>query len=221
MRKKLIKKLIKKLRKEIIDIWLMIGVSFFSTAVQASSTAMLQLKHYENYPYKTQQLIEQALHLSNQNLTYLYGSADPKKGGMDCSGTIYHLLKNSHIKDVPRQANDIYRWVWQKGHFVAVNSDQFSSFEFSKLKPGYLLFWSGTYNTTHTPPISHVMLYLGHDYHNHPIMFGSSYGRSYLGKPISGVGLYDFKLPSRNSKARFLGYGCIPSFSCEKEKNTT
>ena len=71
-------------------------------------------------------------------------------------------------------------------------TDKFN-FDFSKLKPGDLLFWSGTYRVKRTPPITHVMLYLGKTKNNELLMFGASNGRTYRGKRMNGVSVFDFK----------------------------
>lgn len=173
-----------------------------------------QLKGFNNYPNKVKTLISIALKLSSEQLTYTYGSADPKNGGMDCSGTIYYLLNSLHIPGAPRQANEIYQWAWQKGHFYAVNSSSFNSFEFSHLQPGDLLFWSGTYEVKRDPPVTHVMIYLGENQNGKKLMFGSSNGRPYEGISRWGVSVFDFNLPTADSKSRFLGYSCIPDYSC-------
>src|SRR5439155_21382315 len=44
----------------------------------------------DSYPPKVRQVIDAGLALTKQNLGYAYGSADPKNGGMDCSGFIYY-----------------------------------------------------------------------------------------------------------------------------------
>ncbi len=45
-------------------------------------------------------------------------------------------------------------------------------------------------------------------------MIGASDGRSYNGKKVYGVSVFDFKLPNEFSKAKFLGYSCIPDINC-------
>ncbi len=177
------------------------------------STSELK-KFNENSP-ATKRLIEKALNLAKLNLVYQYGSANPAKGGMDCSGTIQYLLKSLGLKKVPRQANTLYRWVWLKGQFYAVNSFKANSFEYKFLKPGDLLFWNGTYSVKRDPPVTHVMLYLGETKTGQKVMFGASNGRSYHHRQIYGVSVFDFYLPKRNSKARFIGYSCIPDINCE------
>ncbi len=90
----------------------------------------------------------------------------------------------------------------------------FNSPEFSKLKPGDLLFWSGTYIIHRDQPITHVMLYLGKNKKGERLMFGASDGRTYQGKKMWGVSVFDFKLPDGKGPQRFVGYGCIPDLTC-------
>lgn len=72
---------------------------------------MSDLEGYAHYPSTVKTLISNAETLTKLNLTYLYGSADPKNHGMDCSGTIYYLLNSNGVKDVPRSADEMYKWV--------------------------------------------------------------------------------------------------------------
>lgn len=167
---------------------------------------------YQQYAPQVKNLIQEAYILSKQQLTYLYGSSDPKNGGMDCSGTMYFLLKKADIADPPRSSNEMFNWVEKNGHLYRVNSDDFSSPEFAKLKPGDLLFWSGTYATSQ--PITHVMIYLGKNSEGKPLMFGASDGRTYQGKKMWGVSVFDFNLPDDGTKAKFVGYSCIPDLTC-------
>ncbi len=197
-------------------------VIFFPTIICASHSAntqvipVNQITGYEELSPPVKKIIKQALILTQKNLTYLYGSANPQLGGMDCSGTIYYLLKLNKLTDVPRSSYQMYQWVVAKGEFYPVKSNDFSSAEFNHLKPGDLLFWEGTYKTNHHPPISHVMIYLGTNEQNQPLMFGSSDGRCYQGKQMWGVSVFDFTLPNSSSSARFVGYSCIPHLTCSK-----
>src|SRR4051812_25581057 len=75
------------------------------------------IKNYDHYPDKTQTLIQHALALTTKNLTYQYGSADPKNGGMDCSGTIKYLLTTLEQYNIPRQSDQFYTWTLTHGNF--------------------------------------------------------------------------------------------------------
>ncbi len=172
------------------------------------------LQHFNLNQGKVKTIINLALTLAGQHLKYQYGSANPSAGGMDCSGTIYYMLNTMSITGAPRSSDLIYKWVWEKGHFYAVNGSKLDSFEFSHLNPGDLLFWSGTYATAHNPNVSHVMLYIGKNRAGQPLMAGSSDGRTYKGRQIYGVSVFDFQLPTSGSKSRFLGYSCTPGINC-------
>ena len=158
--------------------------------------------------------------LTKQNLGYTYGSADPKNGGMDCSGFIFHVLQQNGFPDVPRDSSQQYVWVRKAGNFNAVLSRHEDSFELDALKPGDLLFWRGTYNIDRDPPITHTMIYLGREKRtNKRVMIGSSDGRTDDGKQRWGVSVFDFKMPpppqSGDAKISpvFVGYGRIPGLS--------
>ncbi|MEO6054159.1 MAG: peptidoglycan endopeptidase, partial [Chthoniobacterales bacterium] len=110
--------------------------------------------------------------------------------------------------------------VWQEHSFRAVNTTVAKGFEWAELRPGALLFWTGTYNTgNRNPPVSHVMIYLGRRKSDgRPVMFGASDGRSYDGKARWGVGVFDFSLPAvPGGKARFIGYGDVPGLRASTE----
>lgn len=198
---------------------IIISISFNTSAETAivqnpQSIQSSQLSGFANYPSKVQQIINLSLNLADQKLGYLYGSALPKNGGMDCSGTIYYILSTYGLKHVPRSSEALYQWVKTKGHFKSVQNYLLSSADFSHLKPGDLLFWTGTYKTSTNIYVSHVMLYLGTNKEGKPLMIGSSNGRTYQGKKVYGVSVFDFYMPDKQSKARFLGYSCIPEVSC-------
>ena len=173
------------------------------------------LAHYDDYPVGVKKMIARALLLSRQDLTYRFGSDNPKNGGMDCSGVIYYILKGLHPHAyAPRDSYDMYIWLLRAKKIHHVRTRYFNSSQFNALKPGDLLFWTGTYRTRHRPPITHVMLYLGKDKHHVPLMFGSSGGGIYRGREMWGVSVFDFILPSGRGRERFVGYGCIPSVTC-------
>jgi cell wall-associated NlpC family hydrolase len=176
-----------------------------------------EIEGFDGDPPKVRQILDAGLALTKQNLGYTYGSADPANGGMDCSGFIYFLLIENGFKDVPRDSSQQYVWVRKAGNFNAVLSRHEDSFEFDALKPGDLLFWSGTYNIDRDPPITHTMIYLGREKRTKKrVMIGSSDGRTYDGKQRWGVSVFDFKMPPPPSSGDakispvFVGYGRIP-----------
>ena len=172
------------------------------------------LRSFYNNPPEVQQLLTAALELTEQNLSYLYGSADPTRGGMDCSGTIYFLLQKMGVSDVPRSASQQYVWVRRADVFHPVVSTQMDSFELDALRPGHLLFWTGTYSVDVDPPVTHTMIYLGKARSDgRPLMVGASDGRTFRGDKKFGVSVFDFVIPKpegRNPMSRFIGYAEIP-----------
>jgi hypothetical protein len=176
-----------------------------------------ELRGFDKYPEAVRRLINAGLALTKQNLAYKFGSADPAKGGMDCSGTVYFVLRQAGIVDVPRSASGQYVWTRKAGTFLSVISRKMDSFELKALEPGDLLFWSGTYATDVDPPVTHTMIYLGkRKKDGKPVMFGASDGRSYDGKGRWGVSVFDFQIPKPAVKgatippAAFIGYARIP-----------
>jgi cell wall-associated NlpC family hydrolase len=174
---------------------------------------------FENYPPKVQQLLSSALDLTTRNLDYKYGSADPGNGGMDCSGFVYFVLKQNGVDAVPRDSSEQYIWLRRAGKFEPVVSQKDDSFEFDNLKPGDLLFWSGTYAIQRDPPITHAMIYLGREKKTGArVMVGASDGRTYQSQQRFGVSVFDFKMPRADKgevedgkvHPRFVGYAHIP-----------
>jgi len=162
-------------------------------------------------------ITDTALELTTRNLEYKYGSADPAQGGMDCSGFVFYVLSQNGVRDVPRDSSQQYVWLRKAGNFKAVNSRKEDSFELEELKPGDLLFWTGTYAIERDPPITHAMIYLGRKKgSNQRIMVGASDGRTYEGESRYGVSVFDFKIPkpAKTNEGRmspsFIGYGQIP-----------
>src|SRR6478672_10656483 len=178
---------------------------------------------FENYPPKVQRLLTSALELTTRNLDYEYGSADPANGGMDCSGFVYYVLNQNGVAPyVPDDSKDQYIWLRSAGTFEPVVSGKDDSFELKELKPGDLLFWSGTYSIERDPPITHAMIYLGREKKTGArVMVGASDGRTYQGQQRFGVSVFEFKMPqTENSEAyegrerpRFIGYGHIPGLN--------
>jgi hypothetical protein len=105
-------------------------------------------------------------------------------------------------------------------HILIARSDDLpkeDTFELEELKPGDLLFWTGTYAIERDPPITHAMIYLGRKKgSNQRIMVGASDGRTYEGESRYGVSIFDFKIPkpAKTNEGRmspnFIGYGQIP-----------
>lgn len=188
---------------------------------EVSSLKPSDIREFDEQPAAIQQLLEYSLELTRKKLAYQYGSCDPAKGGMDCSGTVHHVL-NKHGYKAPRASNTLYLWV-EKGQNLhrVKNATSVTDSQLKNLKPGDLLFWEGTYNVgKRNPPTSHVMIYLGHRKSNgRPVMVGASSGRYYDGRARHGVSVFDFVMPRATSKSKFVGYGSVPGLERGKEDN--
>jgi len=182
------------------------------THALVSTLSIEDIRGFEQYPKQIQSLVQSCLALTHLELGYLYGSHEPNKGGMDCSGTIYHVLHFQGLKDVPRQSDEMCNWVDKKSQLhLTPTATNFDSDEFAALKPGDLLFWTSPTETTRKLPVTHVMVYLGKlKKTGKRIVFGSSDGRSYMGERRSGVSVFDFSLPQPGSSKHFYGYGPTP-----------
>jgi cell wall-associated NlpC family hydrolase len=194
-----------------------------------ASVESAELAKYQEQPERVKQLIDAAIALSKQGLTYKYGSDDPANGGMDCSGSVAYLLRQQGFKDVPRDSSGLYTWARKNGQFFAVVSKKAGGFEFDDLQPGDLMFWSGTYSIDRDPPITHTMVFLGeHKRRKQPVMWGASDGRPYDGLARYGVGVFDFKMPKLGGEGEgttavgnhpvFLGYARIPGLREDARK---
>jgi cell wall-associated NlpC family hydrolase len=174
-----------------------------------------ELENFDELAPERQRVVELALkEAARLKLTkYLYGSHDPERGGFDCSGSIYYLLKILEINPA-RSSVGQFNWLKKGGtlHKVPVGVTSLDDEAFADLQPGDLLFWSGTYSMPdgRSRKISHVQMYLGVEKEHGPVMIGSTDGRSYRGQARCGFGVFDFKLPRKTSKARFEGYGKPP-----------
>lgn len=114
-----------------------------SAAPNATILPSELIEHNGELP-RVRKLIESALVLTTQDLTYTYGSDDPANGGMDCSGFISYVLKKNGFCNVPRDASSQYIWLRKSDAFRAVLSQNSDTFELDDLRPGDLLFWTGT-----------------------------------------------------------------------------
>lgn len=177
-----------------------------------STISIEDLSGFDQYPKQVQSLVQSALALTRLELGYLYGSHEPSKGGMDCSGTVYHTLHFQGLKDVPRQSDEMCQWVEKKTQLhLTPTATSFESDEFADLKPGDLLFWTNTTETKRKLPVTHVMIYLGKlKKTGKRVVFGASDGRSFHGERRSGVSVFDFSLPKAESPSHFYGYGPAP-----------
>lgn len=182
------------------------------TPAVVSTISIEDISGFDQYPKQIQSFVQSCLALTHLELGYLYGSSEPSKGGMDCSGAVYHVLQFQGLHDVPRQSDEMCQWVGKKTQLhLTPTATSFGSEEFDALTPGDLLFWTNTTATTRKLPVTHVMIYLGKvKKSGKRIVFGSSDGRSFHGERRSGVSVFDFNLPRADSTSRFYGYGPTP-----------
>lgn len=181
------------------------------------------LAEFDAQPDPVKKLIRQSLELTRENLAYTYGSDSPARGGMDCSGTICHLLKTQNIQDAPRMAHTTYLWLESAGNLRKLSRVHDPAHpDLQRLRPGDLLFWEGTYKVKdRNPPISHVMLYLGSlKSDGRGVLFGASSGRYFRGKRIHGVSVFDFSVPGEKSTSKLVGYGPVPGLRDLREAAT-
>jgi len=190
------------------------------TAREASvaSIAPTDLVEYETASEPVKTLIDVSLGFTKKNLGYRFGSNSPEKKSMDCSGTVQCILCELGFKDLPRSAWEFYEWAKAADNLVTTPGVTTTEDPvFAKLKPGDLLFWTGTYETSdHDPPISHVMIFLGTlKADGKGVMFGASSGRRYRGKTIHGVSVFDWVVPEEDSDSKFVAYGPVPGLRAE------
>lgn len=174
-----------------------------------------ELLNFSNYTPHEKKLVQQALQIGQKHkwLRYRFGGNDPSTGGFDCSGAMHYMLRKAGYQP-PRTSAQQYLWVREHGKIYHVSS-RAKSIEapaFKHLRPGDLLFWSGTYRPTdgRAVKITHVSIYLGQEKDGNHVMACSTKGRTYRGKRGDGYGVYNFKLPRKGSRAKFVGYGKLP-----------
>ncbi|MDF1815872.1 MAG: NlpC/P60 family protein [Verrucomicrobiales bacterium] len=203
-------------------------ILLFSSDLTAQPAAVSSIKpsdlvEYEQQPEAVKNLIRVSLGLTKKNLAYTYGSDSPAKGGMDCSGTVSCALRLAGVKSVPRSSYTIYHWANDRKHLTRLNHVYSPNHPTLRLmKPGDLVFWEGTYSVKdRNPPISHVMIYLGTlKKDGQGVLFGASSGRRFRGKKIHGVSVFDFRVPSKTSKAKLVAFGPVPGVRSPQKSAT-
>ncbi|MEP2776599.1 MAG: NlpC/P60 family protein [Luteolibacter sp.] len=174
------------------------------------------LESFDELPEARQKLISMAIETGKEvhGMSYKYGGNGPEDGGFDCSGAMHYVLRKVGIQP-PRTSSDQYLWVKKNSEFheVAKTAVDTEDKSFDDLKPGDLVFWSGTFkpNDGRTTNITHVGMYLGVEKKDgRPVMVNATNGRSYRGKKSNGYGVYDFRVPRAGSKSKIVGYGTPP-----------
>lgn len=160
-----------------------------------------------------QRLVAECQFLSRQGLCYKFGSAEPSRGGLDCSGSVQYVMGRLGLRGMPRTASDQFLHLRDQGTLTAVPPGSTAAWILGRARPGDLLFWRGTYDTGRWPDVSHVMIYLGVDRRDgRPMMFGASTRR---GKGINGFGvdIYEFRPVKVGGKGQLIGIGSVPGLS--------
>ncbi|MDF1755126.1 MAG: NlpC/P60 family protein [Verrucomicrobiales bacterium] len=140
-----------------------------------------------------------AVEISKMRLPYVFGGSSPSDGGMDCSGSIKHLLTSLGVQNVPRTSYQQYEWVKEHSRIKKAKSIQHGD-----LKPGDLIFWGGTYKSGHK--VSHVMLYMGRGVDGKLYMYGA---RSKSLRGVGGAGV-DVHVLRPGQHKNLIGYGRVP-----------
>ena len=117
---------------------------------------------------------------------------------MDCSNTSRYLYQRVANKDIGRTASDQYYFLKEQDRAwdVPLGENGFADEKFleKNLQIGDLLFWEHTYRPKRTPPITHVMIFLGKDEEGKWIMAGSQTGNGILRpRGDGGPDLYYFR----------------------------
>lgn len=174
------------------------------------------LNEFSALPEERKKLIVAALSVAEKNkwLRYKFGGSSPESKGFDCSGAMSFVLKSLNYK-VPRTSSDQFLWLKKSKALTNVDPKVKSLQDpiFNTLRPGDLVFWSGTYDPIdgRRTKITHVAMYLGTEKKDgRAVMISSSKGRSYRGEARDGYGVFDFKLPRPTSKAKLVGFGTPP-----------
>lgn len=170
-------------------------------------------------------LVEDIRQLGRKNIRYRQYWRPPgetKPWLMDCSNTVKYIFKKSLNVQLPRTASSQYWELSQKGRVTKAPLRKDRSVDtkslLSQLRSGDLLFWEWTYDIKRSPPITHVMIYLGRTAEGIPKMAGcTTRSRGEITR-AGGVDIYTFN-PNVNMggvrsffggykrKARFVGFG--------------
>jgi cell wall-associated NlpC family hydrolase len=124
-----------------------------------------------------------AARLAGTGLPYKYGANRPEDGGFDCSGFVQFVYKDVYGIKLPAEAGLQLEYLRKHGRVW----DATTGWNPSDLRPGDLIFWTGTAPTRRRSPVTHVMIYEGGN-----TMVGSQNAGRRLNSSHSGVGFYRF-----------------------------
>ncbi|MDZ4789092.1 MAG: NlpC/P60 family protein [Blastochloris sp.] len=172
-------------------------------------------------------LVETARLLGRKDLAYQENWRPPQESKpwvMDCSNTVRYLYKVVFGLDIPRVASSQYAGLKQRGLITYAPRNPNGSVNqealVSQLRSGDLLFWEWTYDIQRSPPITHVMIYLGRTAEGQPKMVGSATRSRGETTDSGGVNIYNFNANAPMGgvrdfwgnvvrKGRFVGFGRV------------
>ncbi len=132
-------------------------------------------------PEQHQSLVRTSQDIARRGLRYSARWNPPGEARpwiMDCSNTARWVYKSALGKELPRTASDQYVALLEQGRITPAPRQRDGSVDlerlFGMLRSGDLLFWEWTYNTKRSPPITHVMIYLGRTANGVHKMFGAN-----------------------------------------------
>lgn len=187
--------------------------------VKPAMLANGDLADFEKLPAARRHLIDTALAVARDSpwLPYVYGGADPARGGLDCSGAMYFVMNRAGLAP-PRTSAGQYLWLRDHQRLRSIPSAATTTGHPSLawLQPGDLLFWA-TDPPAATPKsvnITHVAMYLGRETKDGlQVMINATDGRAYRGTLANGYGVYDFRMPRAESISKLVGYGTPPGLA--------
>jgi cell wall-associated NlpC family hydrolase len=125
-------------------------------------------------PQKMPPLLAAAMHMvTRPGLKYVFGTQSPETGEYDCSSFVQNAAREAGLADLPRSSRAQFALMRKSGKVWTAESAKTP-----RLKPGDLIFFSGTFPHRHPCPVSHVMIYAGQG-----LMIGAQ---------PSGVGYFKF-----------------------------
>jgi peptidoglycan DL-endopeptidase CwlO len=159
----------------------------FCQVAQGATPALLEtsdLKDFSKLSEPRQKLIESAIKAGKDvaGMPYKYGGNGPKYGGFDCSGAMHYILHQVDLNP-PHTSSAQFLWIKEnsKLHLISKTAKDTNDKSFAYLKPGDLVFWSGTYEPTdgRLTNITHFGMFLGFEKKDgHPVMINATNGRS-------------------------------------------
>ncbi len=151
---------------------------------------------------RAEDVLTVANRLAHQHLGYIYGSEDPARGGLDCSGFVKYVIHEASGIELPDEADRQLEYCRDHGQVW----DATSNWTPATLQPGDLIFFAGPQPLARNSLICHVMIYCG----NHVMVGAQGEGRQMDGT-MGGVGFYP--IPDRpptgilgESGERFIGH---------------